>query len=136
MGAFATADDVVLLSGNQYTADEVIRMDALLPLVSDALRVEASKVGMDLDKLAEDSEAYAGLLKLVTADIVIRAMRQELSGNPMSQESQSGLGYTWSGTYAIPGGGLAGAIMKNDLKRLGIRRQRYGLEGIPCAYTV
>ena len=44
----------------------------------------------------------------------------------MTQESQGALGYTWSGTYAIPGGGIAAAIMRNDLKRLGLRRQRIG----------
>ena len=54
-------------------------------------------------------------------------MRQSLDGDPMTQESQSAIGYTWSGTYAIPGGGIAGAIMKNDLKRLGLRKQQYGV---------
>jgi hypothetical protein len=45
----------------------------------------------------------------------------------MTQESQSALGYTWSGTYAIAGGGIAQAIMRNDLKRLGLKRQNYGV---------
>jgi hypothetical protein len=54
-------------------------------------------------------------------------MRQSSTGEPMSQESQAALGYSWSGTYAIPGGGIAQAIMKNDLKRLGLRRQRMGV---------
>lgn len=125
---FATAQEVISLSGNSYTADDVNRIAALLPLISDTLRVEASKVGMDLDEMAEDNTAYASTLKLVTVDVVVRILRQSLSGDPMSQESQSALGYTWSGTYAVPGGGLAAAIMKNDLKRLGIRRQRYGME--------
>lgn len=125
---FATAQDVIALSGNSYTADDVTRITTMLPLISDALRVEATKVGKDLDEMAEDSEAYANTLKLVTVDVVIRIMRQSMSGDPMSQESQAGLGYTWSGTYAVPGGGLAAAIMKNDLKRLGLRRQRYGME--------
>lgn len=125
---FATAQEVIALSGNTYTADDVTRISALLPLISDTLRVEAEKVGKDLDEMAEASTAYANTVKLVTVDIVIRIMRQSLSGDPMSQESQSALGYTWSGTYAVPGGGLAAAIMKNDLKRLGLRRQRYGME--------
>ena len=54
-------------------------------------------------------------------------MRQTQTGDPLSQESQSADGYTWSGTYAIPGGGIASAIMNNDLKRLGLRRQKYGV---------
>lgn len=124
--AFATLADVIAVSGTDYTQEEQERIDTLLPLLSDALRYEAQKVGKGLDEMAED-EIYANTLKLVTCDIVIRAMRQTSSGEPMAQESQSALGYSWSGTYAIPGGGIAQAIMKNDLKRLGIRRQRMGV---------
>lgn len=123
---FATLADVVALSGTNYTADEQERIAALLPLVCDALRYEAFKVGKDLDEMAEYA-AYASVLKLVTCDVVIRAMRQTSTGEPMAQESQSALGYSWSGTYAIPGGGIANAIMNNDLKRLGLRRQKYGV---------
>lgn len=128
MSAFATVNDVMQLSGMAYTATEQERIDALLPMVSDALRYEAQKVNRDLDAMITESAVYANVVKLVTVDIVIRVMRQSYNGDPMSQESQSGLGYSWSGTYAIPGGGIAAAIMRNDLKRLGLRRQRYGLE--------
>lgn len=127
MSDFATLADVTSQSGKTYTTAEQTRITYLLPKISDALRYEAEKVGKDLDEMAADSAVYANLLKLVTADIVVRAMRQTTDGDPMSQESESALGYTWSGTYAIPGGGVAGAIMNNDLKRLGLRRQRYGV---------
>ena len=127
MSDFAAVQDVITLSGKTYTAIEQERIAALLPMISDALRYEAEKVGKDLDTMIEASEAYRNVVKLVTVDIVIRVMRQDMNGDPMSQESQSGLGYTWSGTYAIPGGGgIAAAIMKNDLKRLGLMRQRFG----------
>ena len=43
------------------------------------------------------------------------------------QESQAAIGYSWSGTYAVPGGGIANCIMRNDLKRLGLKRQRFGV---------
>ena len=125
--SFATLQEVISVSGVTYTLAEQERVSTLLPLVSDTLRNEAFKVGKNLDEMAEDSPVYANTLKLVTCDIVIRAMRQSSTGDPMSQESQSALGYTWSGTYAIPGGGIAQAIMKNDLKRLGLRRQRLGV---------
>ncbi|MBR3517779.1 MAG: hypothetical protein IKO10_15875 [Lachnospiraceae bacterium] len=126
--AFATVEDVELLGGKTLTADETTRTAALLPLVSDLLRNEANKVGRNLDGMivADETGAYGSTVKLVTVDIAIRVLRQDTSGEPMSQESQSGLGYTWSGTYAIPGGGIASAIMRNDLKRLGLRRQRIG----------
>ena len=126
MSDFATLADVLTISGKAYTTDEQNRINALLPLVSDALRIEAGKVGKDMDALVADP-AYASVAKLVTADIVIRAMRQSVEGEPMSQESESALGYSWSGTFAVPGGGVAGCIMRNDLKRLGLKRQRYGV---------
>lgn len=128
MSAFATTEDVITISGKTYTASELTRIEALLPMMSDALRYEASKVGKDLDAMieADTTSAYGNVVKLVTVDIVIRAMRQALEGEPMTQESQSGLGYSWSGTSAIAGGGIAASILRNDLKRLGLRRQRYG----------
>ena len=126
MASFATVADVLEITGKTYTDAETARIEALLELISDTLRVYATNIGKDLDEMADASTAYANVLKLTTADIVIRAMRQSLDGDPMTQESQSAIGYTWSGTYAIPGGGIAGAIMKNDLKRLGLRRQQFG----------
>ena len=130
--AFATVGDVTALSGVEYTYEEQERIETLLSLISDALRYEAFKVGKDLDVMAENA-TYASTLKLVTCDIVIRCMRQTTTGEPMSQESQAALGYSWSGTYAIPGGGFAQAIMNNDLKRLGLRRQRLGVIDLwPC----
>lgn len=130
MSDFATVADVELLSGVSYTDDEKVRIDALLPLVSNALRIEANKAGKDLDLMVTASPQYASVVKIVTVDVVVRVMRQSLSGDPMTQESQSALGYTWSGTFAIPGGGISGAIMRNDLKRLGLRRQQYGVMDI------
>lgn len=126
MSGFVTLADVTTLSGKTYTTAEQERITALIPLVSDALRYEAVKVGKNLDDMAANDSAYWSVVELVTVDVVIRAMRQTLDGTPMTQETQSALGYTWSGTYAIPGGGIAGAIMRNDLKRLGLRKQRYG----------
>ena len=126
--AFATVEDVELLGGKTLTTDERSRTAALLPVISDLLRTEAAKVGRNLDGMivADETGAYANTVRMVTVDVTIRALRQETSGEPMSQESQSGLGYTWSGTYAIPGGGISGCIMNNDLKRLGLKRQRIG----------
>ena len=128
MSAFATVEDVTTL-WRPLTAAETERAEALLPLLSDALRVEAQKVGKDIDEMIEDdtSGAYGNTVKIVTVDILGRVLRQSTVDEPLSQESQSALGYTWSGTFAIPGGGIAAAIMKNDLKRLGLRRQRLGM---------
>ena len=124
--AFATVEDISTL-WRPLTASEQTRAGALLPLISDALRVAAQSVKKDLDVMAAASEPYANTLKIVTVDVVSRVLRQETEGDAMTQESLSGLGYSWQGTYAVPGGGIASCIMRNDLKRLGLRRQRYGV---------
>lgn len=125
MSAFATVNDIALL-WRPLTSAEQTRAAALLPLVSDALRQAAVNVGKDLDIMIVNEPSLASVAKLVTVDVVGRVLRQTTEGDAMTQESQSALGYSWSGTYAIPGGGIAGAIMNNDLKRLGLLRQKYG----------
>lgn len=126
MSDFATLEDVAALTGKVYSESEQARLAALLADISNALRFEAEKVGKDIDEMIVKSEAYASVVKIVTVDVAVRVLRQNLDTEPMTQESQAALGYSWSGTYAIPGGGISGAIMRNDLKRLGLRRQRYG----------
>ena len=127
MSAFADLADVQTLTGMTYSEAERGRINALLSMVSDALCWEAERVGQNLQQMIYENDALASVAKMVTVDIVVRVLRQSQEGEPMSQESQSALGYTWSGTYAVPGGGISGAIMRNDLKRLGIKRQRYGV---------
>jgi len=127
MSAFATLADVQTLTGKAFTEAEQGRITALLPMVSDALCWEAERVGQNLQQMIYENDALANVAKMVTVDIVVRVLRQSQEGEPMTQETQSALGYSWSGTYAVPGGGISGAIMRNDLKRLGIRRQRFGV---------
>lgn len=123
--AFATVEDIQTL-WRPLTADEQTRAAALLPLVSDALRNEATKVGKDLDVMVADSTTYESVVKLVTVDVVARVLRQTTTGDAMTQESQAAGGYSWSGTYAVPGGGIANAILYSDLKRLGLLNQQIG----------
>lgn len=126
MSDYATVQDVIDL-WRPLSQDEQTRTAKLIPLVCDELRVEAQKVGKDLDLMVSSDSALASVAKTVTVDVVSRVLRQSTDGDPMTQESQAANGYSWSGTYAIPGGGIANAIMKNDLKRLGLRVQRYGV---------
>lgn len=129
---FATLEDMTIL-WRAMTPSEEKRADALLKIVSDSLRVEASKVGKNLDNMVESDEAYASVAKSVTIDVVARTLMTSTNSEPLSQMSQSALGYTVSGTYLVPGGGLF--IKKSELARLGLRRQRigvidlYGVEG-------
>ena len=124
--AFATVQDVETL-WRPLSAEEQERAANLLPLISDELRVIARGVGKDIDEMVESDEAYASVTKLVTVDVCVRVLRQSTDGDAMTQESQSALGYSWSGTYAVPGGGIANSILNNDLKRLGLKRQQIGV---------
>lgn len=123
---FATVNDIQNL-WRPLTAEEQSRAENLLPLISDELRVIAKGVDVDLDARAAADEAYASVLKIVTVDVTVRVMRQSTEGEAMTQESQSGLGYSWSGSYAVPGGGIANSILNNDLKKLGLKRQKIGV---------
>ena len=123
---FATLTDVMTISGATYTAEQQTRITALLPLVSDLIRSEGVSVGKDIDEAISTDDAYASVVKMVTCDVVARIMRQSTSGEPVSQESQSALGYSWSGTYAVPGGGAAMSLMNNERKMLGLKLQKYG----------
>ena len=125
--SYITLAEFLEISGGTYTSAEQSRIESLIPMVSAALRSEAVKVGKDLDAMIADDEDYESVVQLVCVDVIVRAMSLNTDSEPMSQESQSALGYSWSGTYAVPGGGIANCIMRNDLKRLGLKRQRFGV---------
>ena len=125
--SYITLTEFLAISGGTYTTAEQTRIEALIPMVCDALRYEADKVGKNLDEMIAEDDNYESVVQLVVCDVIVRAMSLDTTSEPMSQESQSALGYTWSGTYAVPGGGIANCIMRNDLKRLGLKRQRYGV---------
>ena len=124
MGPFATLEDVINLWRN-LTPDECVRGDKLLVVVSDSLWYEAKKVGKNLDDMISKDSELKNVAKSVTVDVVARTLMTSTDQEPLSQESQSALGYSWSGTYLVPGGGLF--IKKSELARLGLRRQRFGV---------
>ena len=121
---FATVQDVIDLF-RPLTPDEMKRAEALLPIVSDSIRQEALKVGNDMDKMLADGKILENVVKSVTVDVTARVLMTSTNSEPMSQMSQSALGYSVSGTFLVPGGGLF--IKKSELSRLGLRRQRYGV---------
>lgn len=122
---FATLQDIESIF-RKLSSDETVKACALLPIVSDSIRQEAHKAGKDVDKMVEDGELLENVLKSVTVDVVARALMTSTgSDSMMTQVSQSALGYSASGTYLIPGGGLF--IKKTELARLGLKRQRYGV---------
>lgn len=123
---FATLEDVEILF-RTLSVDEQTRVDALLPVISDELRYRAFMVGRDLDAMIVLLPGLENVAKEVTVSAISRILRQNTTSEPMTQESQAGLGYSWSGTYAVPGGGIGNAILPSDLKRLGLKRPRIGV---------
>ena len=94
--------------------------------MSDSLREEAGRVGKDLDKMINEKPPYfTNVVKSVTVDIVARTLMTSTDQEPMTQTTESAMGYSWSGSYLVPGGGLF--IKNTELSRLGLRRQRYGV---------
>ena len=124
MSDFATLNDMISL-WREMTPQEVERAEKLLPIVCDSLRMEADKVGKNLDAMIAEKPFLARVAKSVTVDVVARTLMTSTEQEPMTQMSQSALGYSASGTFLVPGGGLF--IKKSELARLGLRRQRYGM---------
>lgn len=118
-----TIDDVITL-WRPLRAEEIDRANALIPVILDSLRMEAKAVGKDLEELANDA-GYFNVLKSVVVDIAARTLMTSTDQEPMTQSSESALGYSWSGTYLVPGGGLF--IKRSELGRLGLRKQKYGV---------
>ena len=124
MKPFVTLKDISLLFRDLSSLEER-KASALLEIVSDSLRQEAKKAGKDLDEMIKNGEVYENVVKSVAVDIIARNLMTSTDSEPMEQFSQSALGYTASGTYLVPGGGLF--IKKSELSRLGLKRQRIGV---------
>lgn len=124
MEPFATTEDLRDL-WRPLKRDEENRAEKLLSTVSNRLRMEAIKVNKNIDLMVETSEVYAEVVKSVTVDIVARTLMTSTTKEPMSQFSESALGYSVSGTFLTPGGGLF--IKRDELKALGLSKQRRGV---------
>ncbi|HEL0025217.1 phage Gp19/Gp15/Gp42 family protein [Streptococcus equi subsp. zooepidemicus] len=125
METFATIDDLTAL-WRLLKPDESRRALKLLEVVSDTLRIEAERVGKNLDIMVENSQPYANVVKSVTVDIVARTLMTSTDQEPMTQMTESALGYSFSGSYLVPGGGLF--IKDSELKRLGLtKKQKIGV---------
>lgn len=124
MRNYATTEDMEAM-WRDMTEEERQRADEMIPVISSMLRMEAAKVGKDLDMMVDQSEDMANVARSVTVDVVARVLMTTTKQEPMSQMSQSALGYSVSGTFLVPGGGVF--IKKSELARLGLRRQQIGV---------
>lgn len=124
MSNYATVDDITSL-WRPMTTEEQQRAEKLLSIVSASLRFEAEKVGKDLDAIVEANADLSAVATSVTVDVVARTLMTSTDQEPMTQASESAGGFSASGTFLVPGGGLF--IKKSELSRLGLRRQRFGV---------
>lgn len=122
MADYATVDDVIALY-RPLSETETAKAAALIPVVCARLRQLAGIYGRDLDLMIADDYDLKQTAKSVTVDVVARNLQTPTSGAPMTQFSEAGLGYSASGTFLNPGGGV---FIKNaELKALGLLRPRY-----------
>lgn len=122
--AYATTQDMTEL-WRPMTPAETTRAEALLPIVSAELRIRAARCGKDLDDMVDSDEDLADIARSVTVDVTARQLLTSTSDEPMTQYTQSALGYSVSGTYLVPGGGIY--IKKSELARLGLKTQKIGV---------
>ena len=132
MSAFATVDDLTRL-WRPMTSEEQTRAEALLEVISASLRVEADKVGKDLDAMVAEDDNLAAVAMSVTVDVAARTLMTSTNQEPMTQLSQTAGPYSTSGTFLLPGGGLF--IKRSELARLGLRRQKCGVMEIYGSYS-
>ncbi len=124
MSAFATVEDMANL-WRALTETELARAPHLLEVASDTLRQMAQNRGLNLDSMVNNGEIYESVLKDVVVAAVGRVLRASTTGEPVSQVTQSALGYSVSGTYLNPQGGMF--FYDNELSRLGLgKKQRLG----------
>jgi hypothetical protein len=126
MGAvYATIEDVQTL-GRALSAEEQQKVPQLLEIASALLRTEAKKRGYDLDAMIVDDSDKGLIAKILTVNGVVRSLNAASDTSPAAvQGSQSALGYSVSYTYLNAGQDIY--FLKNELKELGIMRQKCGV---------
>lgn len=107
------------------TAQEREQTETLLEAASAKLRITGKEYGCNIDGMIADDDDLAVAVRSVVVQAVIRALGS-ISDSPttVAQASQSGLGYSASVTYVNAGQSLY--FLKNELKELGVMRQKYG----------
>ena len=125
MDIYASIEDYEKVYNIILNNDQQKRLLILIELASSLLREEANKRKINLSSVINSSDDKANVAKMVVLACAHRVMAKDDGQDmPLEQFSQSALGYTFSGTYVNPGDDLY--YLKNELKRMGIIKQRYG----------
>lgn len=124
MSSYATVSDLEAI-WRELDEDEQEMATVLLSDASSIIRIKAKGTGRDFDAMLEGNADLASVAKTVVCAMVRRYMNAVGSNLPaMSQFSQSAGGYSVSGTFAVPEGGMY--LMNNEAKALGLRRAMIG----------
>lgn len=125
MDIYASVEDYEKVYNTALNNEQHKRLLMLIELASSLLREEANKRNMNLSAVISSSDDKANVAKMVVLACVHLVMSKDDDQDmPLEQFSQSALGYTFSGTYVNPGDDLY--YLRNELKRMGIIKQRYG----------
>ena len=120
---YCTIQDINTL-WRPMSQSETQRAEALIGVVSASLRQEANKVGRNLDEMVSKDPDLKIVAKSVCVDVVARTLMTSTNQEPMTQFSNAAGGYSASGSFLVPGGGLF--IKNSELARLGLKKQRIG----------
>lgn len=123
MADYAAVQDIISLK-RSLTADEQARAEAMIPIVCDCIRYEASKVGKDFDDMIESNPYLASVATAVTVDVVMRELNTPGAQLPATTYSEGAGGVSQS--FTLPNASGRISLWPSDLKALGLRRQTIG----------
>lgn len=124
MNNYAYVADI-LDFGRPITAQEQDIAENFISAACAKLRTIAKRYGVDIDVRVTADADYAAVVRETIVKSVIRALDSAADNSPPAvQASQAAMGYSVSMTYLNSGQSLY--FLKNELKDLGILRQRWG----------
>lgn len=122
MGAnYATVADIQSLK-RSLTQEEQDRANALIPVISSLIRIEAKKVGRNFDQMIADDPDLADVAKGVVCDVVMRELNTPGTQLPATSYSEAAGGVSQS--YSLPNSSGSIKLWPSDLKTLGLKRQQ------------
>lgn len=120
---YATITDLELV-WKTLTESEKTKAEEFITEASAKIRLKARKKSKDFDAMIAEDEDLAEVVKGLVCNVVKNAMNTPIDAESMTQMSIAAGGYSWSGTYSNPGGGVK--FSKNDWKSIGLGSQLYG----------
>ena len=120
---YATTEDLEKV-WHHLTPSETEKAEELIAEASAKIRLKAKAQGKDYDAIVTEDEDLALIVKGLVCTVVKNAMNTPSDIEGLSQMSMAAGGYSWSGTYSNPSGGLK--FSKKDWKSIGLGSQMFG----------